>query len=109
MFFRQWASGIIAFLTARELRQGLGLTGALSAVRDHVVTDIAAENPDRGADRQRREFSQLLHGGIAFFATAHGVVLIRRIGRNIRIARRHHGRPPVLFESLAAEPAGERG
>ena len=86
-----------------------------------MIAGVAAENLDRGADRQRGEFGQLFHDRAAFFTAAHGVALIRRIGRNIRIARRHHVPPLCFFESLRSgchddstkvirpNPAGERG
>ena len=60
-----------------------------------MIADIAAENPDGGANRQRGEFGELFHVGIASFAAAQGIV-IRRIWRNIRVARRHPTTPVSL-------------
>lgn len=62
-----------------------------------MIASIAAENLDGGVDRQRGEFAQLLHFSVASFATAPRVVLIRRIWRNIRVARRHDARPLSVF------------
>jgi hypothetical protein len=51
-------------------------------------------------DRHRRKFAQLPHVRAASFAAAHGIVLIRRIGRNICVARRHRVRPLSAVPSL---------
>jgi len=68
---------------------------ASSAVRHHVIADVAAENPDGGANQQCGEFGELFHFGVASVAAAHRV-MIRRIWRNIRVARRHPRRPVSL-------------
>lgn len=69
----------------------------LSAVGNHVIASVAAENLDGGVGRERGEFAQPFHFSTASLATARGAVLIRRIGRNVPVARRHDGRPSRSF------------
>jgi hypothetical protein len=64
----------------------------LCSLGDNMVADVTAKNLDGGVDRQRRELAELLHVGVALLATAEAI-LIRRVQRNIRVARRHDGSP----------------
>jgi hypothetical protein len=72
-----------------------------------MIADIAAENPDGGANRQRGEFGELFHVGIASFAAAQGIV-IRRIWRNIRVAPGHPTTPVSLNRRRQAGMAAAR-
>jgi hypothetical protein len=64
-----------------------------------MIADVAAEDLDGGVNRQSWEYAQLRHCGVALLATARAA-LLRRIRGNIRVVRRHDGRPNVFTESV---------
>jgi hypothetical protein len=64
----------------------------LPVFRNHVIADIATENPDRGRSRERRKVAQMRHLCIAFIAAA---------ARN-GFVRGGHGHGQLCHESEAA-------
>jgi hypothetical protein len=69
------------------------LSKALHRFGGDVIAFEASENLDGRVHRHGGKFAQRLHVGAAFFAHPLGIMLIGRIGRNIRFRQRHGGHP----------------